>query len=313
MKEGAKQLYIGIDVSKESLAICDGHRTWTVDNTNKGVTTFIRRLKSPVALVVVESTGGYEQRVVNSLWSSGIAVSRVNPRQTKAFGISTGTIAKTDPIDARLLQLYAVKMNPPPTLPPSEAVQALKPLIDRRSQLLSLIVMEKNHLKAPLVTKDAIKDIRFILKALRASLAKLDEKIALTIASSEELRTKAEALQKHTGVGPVLTMTLLADMPELGAINRRQVAALVGVAPYDNQSGSFVGKRPIRGGRQSVRNVLYMAAITAIRRNLKLKQLFIRLVARGKPKMVALVAVMRTLIVTLNGELRKLQDGRKPA
>lgn len=306
MKENVDQLRIGVDVSKDSLAVCDGKRTWTVPNTHKGITALLRRFKAEVALVVVESTGGHEQLLVEALWSGGVPVSRVNPRQTKAFAISSGTIVKTDPIDAQLLQLYAVRMSPPPTPPPSEAVRVLKPLIDRRKQLLSMIVAEKNHLKTPLLTKDTSRCVRSILKALKANLAKLDDRITATIASFEELRRKAEVLQQHTGVGPVLTMTLLADLPELGTINRRQVAALVGVAPFDNQSGSFTGKKPIRGGRKSVRNVLYMAAVAAIRRNLKLKQLFLRLVNRGKPKMVALVAVMRTLLITLNGELRKL-------
>jgi transposase len=307
MEEKVEGFYVGIDVSKETLAVCDGKRTWNVENSLKGASALVRSWKVKPALVVVESTGGFEQLVVEALWRAGISVSRVNPRQTKAFAQSIGTIAKTDPIDAQVLQHYAARVNPTPTMPPSAAVAALKPLIDRRLQLLDLIVIEKNHLKNALVTKEMKKSIQSVLKVLLQQLRRLDQTVARTIASFEELKTKARALQLHIGVGPVLTMTLLADMPELGTLNRRQVAALVGVAPYDNQSGAFTGKRPIRGGRKSVRRVLYMAAVTAIRSNQKLKSLFLRLVRRGKPKMVALVAVMRNLIVALNGELKKLQ------
>lgn len=308
MNEDKEELiFVGVDVSKKGLAVCDGVGCWSVANDTKGVTALIRRWKQRATLVVLESTGGYEQLLLEALWSAGIAVCRANPRQTKAFAQSLGTLAKTDPIDAVMLQQYAQKMKPTPTPPPSTAVATLKPLIDRRIQLLQIIVIEKNHLKAALVTKDAAKSIKAVLKTLHCQLKRLDQKIAETIEAFEELRIKAAALQQHIGVGPVLTMTLLADMPELGYLNRRQVAALVGVAPYDNQSGNFSGKRPIRGGRKSVRKVLYMAAVAAIRRNQKLKHLFIRLVKRGKPKMVALVAVMRTLIITLNAELRKFQ------
>lgn len=306
MNEKGAQLFVGIDVSKESLMVCDGKRTYSVPNTIRGIRLLLRRFKANVALVVVESTGGYEQLLLQTLWSAEVPVSRVNPRQTKAFALSTGTVAKTDPIDARLLQLYAVKMNPPLTPPPSKAVQALKPLIDRRLQLIEMIVAEKNHLKAPLQSKEAKQSVRSVLKSLTLALARIDALITKTIESFDELKLKAQALQQHVGVGPVLTMTLLADLPELGTLNRRQVAALVGVAPYDNQSGSFLGRKPIRGGRKTVRSVLYMAAVASIRRNLKLREVFLKLVRKGKPKMVALVAIMRTLIVTLNGELRKL-------
>lgn len=298
---------VGVDVSKDTLSIYDGKKGWVVNNSSKGISTVISRWKSKPKLVVVESTGGYEQLLVEALWSASIPVSRVNPRQTKSFAQSLGTVAKTDKIDARLLQLYAAKMAPVPTQPPSQAVRVLKPLIDRRIQLLELIVVEKNHLKSALGTTETKKCIKSILKTLKHQLFIIDARIAETIEHFEELRTKSRALQQHVGVGPVLTMTLLADMPELGTLNRRQVAALVGVAPFDNQSGTFSGKRPIRGGRKSVRQVLYMASLTALRNNEKLKQLFLRLVKRGKPKMVALVAVMRNLIIALNAELRKIQ------
>ena len=156
------------------------------------------------------------------------------------------------------------------------------------------------------------KSVQTVLKTLKQQLKYLDQLITATIESFEELRVKAHALQQHVGVGPVLTMTLLADMPELGTLNRRQVAALVGVAPYDNQSGNFSGKKPIRAGRKSVRQVLYMAAVASLRRNQKMKRLFLRLVQRGKPKMVALVAVMRNLIIALNAELRKIMATPSP-
>ncbi len=302
-----KEIFIGIDVSKSSLAVCDGAKSWNVTNNSKGIASLLRSWKqqSP-ALVVLESTGGYEKLMLEALWENSIPVSRVNPRRTKAFAYSTGTIAKTDPIDARILHCFAEQIKPALTGQPSSSVKALQPLLDRRLQLREMIVAEKNHLKSPLSNKQTQSSVRQILRVLQQQLKSLDQSITNLINSDEELKVKSDMLKQNVGVGPVLTMTILSDLPELGTLSRRQVAALVGVAPIDNQSGSFNGKRSIRAGRKNVRSALYMATLCAIRRNQSIKQFYIRLVKQGKPKMVALVAAMRRFIVALNAEFRKL-------
>ena len=305
------EVFIGVDVSQASLAVCDGSRTWSVNNNPKGISSLLKSWqKQAVELVVMESTGGYENLLLEALWESSIKVSRVNPRRTKAFAISTGIIAKTDSIDARIIQRFAEQTKPKPTPAPSKAVKSLQPLLDRRSQLMEMIVIEKNHLKSPLSNKQTQLSVRQILKVLQQQLKALDKSITQLINSDKALKTRADALQKHVGVGPVLTMTILSDLPELGTLSRRQVAALVGVAPLDNQSGAFNGKRCIRGGRKNVRSALYMATLCAIRKNQSIKNCYIALVKKGKPKMVALVAAMRRFIVALNAEFRKLLDNQ---
>jgi transposase len=301
------EVFIGVDVSQASLAVSDGSKTWSVSNNSKGIDSLLKSWqKQAVELVVMESTGGYENLLLEALWESSIKVSRVNPRRTKAFAISTGIIAKTDSIDARIIQRFAEQTKPKPTPAPSKAVKSLQPLLDRRSQLMEMIVIEKNHLKSPLSNKQTQLSVRQILKVLQQQLKALDKSITQLINSDKALKAKADALQTHVGVGPVLTMTILSDLPELGTLSRRQVAALVGVAPLDNQSGAFNGKRCIRGGRKNVRSALYMATLSAIRRNQSIKNCYIALVKKGKPKMVALVAAMRRFIVALNAEFRKL-------
>ena len=306
-----KKVFIGVDVSQASLVVNDGTRTWSVSNDSKGIASLLKSWqKQTVELVVVESTGGYEELLMEALWKSSIAVCRVNPRRTKAFAISTGIVAKTDFIDAGIIQKFAEQTNPKPTPAPTKAVKSLQPLLDRRSQLMEMIVIEKNHLKSPLSNKQTQLSVRQILKVLQQQLKALDKSITQLINSDKVLKTKADALQAHVGVGPVLTMTILSDLPELGTLSRRQVAALVGVAPVDNQSGNFNGKRSIRGGRKNVRSALYMATLCAIRRNQSIKNCYIALVKKGKPKMVALVAAMRRFIVALNAEFRKLLENQ---
>ena len=305
------ELFVGVDVGKETLAVNTG-KDWSVSNSEKGVRKLVEILrKMNPSLVVMESTGGYEQLILNGLWEAHIAVCRVNPRRTKAFADSLGINAKTDSIDAGMLRRFAEKMRPAPTPQPSEAVRKIKPLIDRRVQLTEMITQEKNHLKAPLIDELAKKSIKRILEVLISELKELDTLVLQTINSSEELRTKASILQQQVGVGPVLTMMLLGDMPELGTISRQKVGALVGVAPLNNQSGLFNGKRSIRGGRKQVRSVLYMATVAAIRHNQQLKAFFLSLVKRGKHKMVALVATMRRLLVILNASVRSFFESKQ--
>jgi transposase len=305
MEEQSK-VFIGIDVGKDTLAVNTG-REWNVSNTERGIRKLVISFqKINPALVVVESTGGHENAVMEALWSAGIPVSRVNPYRTKAFARSLGINAKTDPIDAAMLRKFAEQIRPTPTPAPSADVRKIKPLIDRRIQITAMIAQEKNHLKAPLIDALTQKSIQRILEVLKQELKEIDAHILEVINTSKELSSKASVLQQHVGVGPVLTMTLLGDLPELGTISRQKIGALVGVAPFHNQSGSFDGKRSIRGGRKHVRSILYMATVAAIRYNQGLKAFFLRLVKQGKPKMVALVAAMRRLLVILNAAMRAL-------
>lgn len=302
--ETKTEVFVGIDVSKEWLDVNTG-ASWRVSNTVSGIKKLIGQLfKLEPKLVVIESTGGYENLVLEALWEAKILVARVNPRRTKAFSRALGKEAKTDAIDADLLRRFAEQTRPEPTLAPTPEVKELKPLIDRRLQLIEMRTEEKNRAKSPILPTNIKRRIHKMVRILTVEIAQIDKEIAALIKASDTLNKKAAVLQQETGVGPVLTMTLLANLPELGTISRQQVAALVGVAPFNNQSGSHDGKRPIRGGRKHVRNVLYMATVAAIRRNQKIKTYFLSLVKRGKPKMVALIASMRRLIVTLNAALR---------
>lgn len=302
------EVFVGIDVGKDTLVVNSG-RDWQVSNSQKGIKKLIEALKSMnPTLVVMESTGGYEQLLLNEIWLAEIPVCRINPRRSKAFADSLGINAKTDSIDAGMLRRFAEQVRPLATPAPTAAVRKIKPLIDRRVQLVEMITQEKNHLKAPLVEELTKKSIKRILEILKTELKELDALILHTINLFEELRTKASVLQQQIGVGPVLTMMLLGDMPELGTISREKVGALVGVAPLNNQSGLFNGKRSTRGGRKQVRSVLYMATVAAIRHNQQLKTFFLNLVKIGKHKMVALVATMRRLLVVLNASMRKFLE-----
>lgn len=306
------EVFVGIDVGKETLVVNSGKKEWEVSNTPKVVNGLVRQLvKLTPALVLVESTGGYEELLMEHLWRAEIPVCRVNPARSKAFAISLGLYAKTDSIDAGMLRTFAQKLRPAPTPAPSPEVRKMKALIDRRVQLVEMMTREKNHLKAPLMDELAKKSIRKILDALKTELKEFDAYIVEVIKASEELSAKAEVLQSQIGVGPVLTMMLLGDMPELGTISRKKIGALVGVAPMDNQSGLISKKRCIRGGRKHVRSILYMATVAAVRHNPHLKSFFLNMVKKGKHKMVALIATMRRLLIILNASMREFLEAKQ--
>jgi len=297
----------GIDVSKKSLDCkIDGvSKVSRFTNNLKGFIKLSQRLEERgVTIVVLEATGGYERAAHEFIWASGSSVSLVNPRQTRAFAYSLGKRAKNDLLDAEVLMEFGKKMEPRPTEPLAENVRALRELISRRGQLNKMLVAEKNHAKAPNTSKTTIKSIRAILKTLQTQIKALDVEIKAVIASDDELNSKAQILSQQTAVGPVLICTLLADMPELGTLTRNQASALVGVAPYDRDSGNMTGKRSISGGRVRVRNALYMATICAIRHNPVIKQYYQHLLSRGKPRKVAIVACMRKFIGFLNTLLK---------
>lgn len=308
MKEkSTTDVYVGIDVSKGRLDVFDGEAR-QFSNDGSGIKKLILRLKKLCPkLIVLESTGGYECDLMAALWDAKLPFSQVNPSKTKAFAKSLGLHAKTDKIDAEILQSYAEKINPEHTPQPASHTTALRPLFDRHKQLIDMRTAEKNRLQSPLCNRAMKKSISKIIGVINKELKSIEKQANKVISENPELQSQAEALRSELGVGPILTLAILADMPEIGTLNRGEVAALVGVAPYNNQSGSKDGKRFIRGGRKNVRTVLYMATIVAMRYNPKLRSYYLRLVKIGKAKKVAVVATMRRFICVLNSKLRELR------
>lgn len=255
---------------------------------------------APTALVL-EATGGYERAAVLALAAAGLPVVVVNPRQVRDFARSTGQLAKTDRLDAAMLALFAERVQPAPRPLTDEATAELAELITRRQQLLAMLTMEKNRL--PQVRTRVRRDVQAHITWLERRVAETDDDLRQAIEASPVWRVQEQLLQSVPGIGPVVSRTLLALLPELGQLNRKEIAALVGVAPLARDSGQWRGRRVIWGGRAAVRRVLYMAALVASRRNPVLKALYTRLVAAGKAKKVALVACMRKLLTILNAML----------
>lgn len=302
-----KTIY-GIDVSKAELEFSssDGSHSGRVKNGQESIQRLTHLLREKgVSLVVVEATGGYERMFVAELWAAGIPVAVVNPRQTWAFAKSLGCEAKTDKLDARTLALFGAKVAPRVTPPLAPELCALQELQARRRQLLEMLVAEKNHLRSPLTTSQTTGSVKRMIAHLEREIKALDGKMQEIVKDSPSLREKMEVIRRVKGAGAVLAMQLVANLPELGTLSRRKIAALVGVAPYNRDSGAFSGKRHVMGGRREVRTVLYMAAVTAIRCNDKIKSFYIQMVKRGKPKMVALIAAMRKLLLLLNAMMRE--------
>lgn len=301
----------GVDISKDSLdcRIRGERGSFRVPNSTKGQLQLVRILqKEKIDRVVLEASGGYERSICRVLWGHQIDLSLVNPRLVRSFARSLGRKAKNDPIDAEVLMKFGEKMEPPVTSPPLEEVRKLRDLVSRRFQIMQMVVTEKNRAAGPELDIEVKKSVQTVLRALKAQIKQLDTLISKTISESDELRERSTKLRAETGVGPVLMSTLLAEMPELGTLNRNQAAALVGVAPFDNDSGTFSGKRSIAGGRVRVRCALYMATLSAIRHNPVLKEFFKRLVVSGKHKKVALVACMRKFLIRLNSILKENPD-----
>jgi len=304
----AEAVYIGIDVSKASLDIASGQvgDFWQIKNTSKEIENLVERLTeiSP-ALIVLESTGGYELQAAQALYLAGLPVAVVNPGRVREFAKSIGQLAKTDKLDARLLADYAEKVKPPLSRLPDEEEQYLKSLVRRRKQLLEMRTAEINRCDTTHHTLQA--KLQNHIDWLTSEIKALNDEINDFIDQSPLFSLKDEILQSAPGVGPVLSRTLLAEVPELGHLSRTKIAALIGVAPMNRDSGSKRGKRSIRGGRPSVRSVLYMATLSAIRFNPVIRAFYLRLVDKGKEKMVAIVACMRKLLVFLNAMARDMQ------
>ena len=252
--------------------------------------------------VVLEATGGFEMLVAGELELAGLPVSLVNPRQVRSFARATGRLAKTDAIDAQVLAQFAEAVKPPVRPLPDADTRELRALVDRRRQLIEMVSSERNRLC------HASKRVRHLIQEhirwLKQQVGDLDKDISKLIRSSPVWRSQEDLLCSVPGVGPVLSSNLLTHLPELGSLNRGQVAALVGVAPLNRDSGAFRGKRSVSGGRTAIRSVLYMAALAATRYNPVIKAFYHRLRAAGKPAKVALTACMRKLLIILNSMLR---------
>lgn len=298
-------LFVGIDVAKAELVISLGPSSdlLTVSNDESGIRHVLEHLQTArPTLIVLEATGGYETPAVAALATAGLPVVVANPRQVRAFARAMGKLAKTDSIDAHVLALFAERVRPPIRPLPDEALRMLDALLTRRRQLIEMLVAERNRLAhaLPPVEKNLKQHIRW----LERRLADVDSDLDQTVQQSPVWRAKEDLLRSVPGIGPIVSRTLLADLPELGALNRKQIAALVGVAPLAKDSGTLRGKRMVWGGRAPVRAALYMGALIASRHNPVIRDFYQRLVASGKPKKVALTACMRKLLVILNTMVR---------
>lgn len=305
--------FVGIDVATAQLDIAvrpTGER-WTVAHDARGVAELVDRLAGlEPTLIVLEATGGYELPVLTALAARGLPVVAVNPRQVRDFGKALGRLAKTDRIDAEVLALFAERVQPAVRPLPDEAMQLLQAWRARRRQLVEMSTAEENRRQhaPPAVRRQIEKHLCW----LQGQLAELERQLAERVRQSPVWRESESLLRSTPGVGPVLATTLLADVPELGTLNRRQVAALVGVAPLNRDSGTYRGRRAIWGGRAQVRSTLYMAALVATRCNGVIRAFYHRLLAAGKPKKVALTACMRKLLTILNA-MMKHRTAWKPA
>lgn len=299
-------IVVGIDVSKDRLdvAVAPSGLVFQVANTQAGIDDLVSRLEPVgVEVVALEATGGFETAAVAGLSAAGLAVVVVNPAQVRAYAHAIGRRAKTDPIDAAVIAAYVAATKPELRPLKDAETQALSALVGRRRQIVQMIVAEENREKMVLA-KEAQKSIKRLLTALRRELESLDRDLDAHIRKSPVWRVRETLLTSVPGVGPATARTLLAEMPELGSLDRRRIASLAGLAPFTRQSGRWKGKSFISGGRGKVRAVLFMAALVASRHNPVLKAFRDRLVAAGKPKIVAVVATMRKLLTILNAIIR---------
>jgi transposase len=301
-----KSSVAGVDVSKATLDVCTrpAEARSSVANDLDGVLRLIRQLqKDAVQLVCVEATGGLETLLVQQLHQAGIPVAVVNPRQIRDFGKALGRLAKTDRLDALTIALFAEKIEPAPTAPRSENAEKLRALTTRRDQVRTLLHQERNRL-ARTADKQVRKLIEKALRLFEGQMQTLDRDIAQVIEQDQKLQATALLLESVPGIGATTAALLVAELPELGAISRGQVAGLVGVAPRNRDSGTMRGKRTTGGGRKSLRSALYMPTLVALKHNPIIRSFYLRLLANGKAKMTALIACMRKLLVILNSMVK---------
>lgn len=301
----ADAVYVGIDVAKHQLEVASTGATMTQtfaqNDAGRAALVATVRALAP-ALVVLEATGGYELDVVTALGLAKLPVAVVNPRQVRDFAKATGRLAKTDALDAQVLARFAADVRPEPRALPDAAHQALEALVTRRRQLLEMLAAERNRL--PLARGPIQRDVQAHIHYLEQRLKASNDDLQTLLRESPLWRTTDQLLRSVPGIGPATSAVLIAELPELGHLSPKQIAALVGVAPLNCDSGARQGRRHVWGGRASVRRTLYMAALVAARWNPVLKPFYRRLRAAGKPAKVALVATMRKLLTILNAMLR---------
>jgi transposase len=298
-------IFIGIDVSKARLdvAVRPSGESESVSNDEDGIKALVKRLgEIQPALIVLEATGGVERLVARALSSAELPVVVVNPRQVRDFAKATGQLAKTDSIDAGVLARFGEAVRPALRPFPDEVTLELRALIARRRQITEMIVAERNRLSG--ASKSVRKRIAAHIRWLEAELVRADKDLDQSIRQSPIWRENEDLLRSVPSIGPVVSRTLLAELPELGRLNRKQIAALVGIAPLNRDSGTLRGRRAIWGGRASVRAALYMAALVASRRNAAIRAFYKRLRHAGKAPKVALVACMRKLLTILNSMIK---------
>jgi transposase len=300
--------YVGIDVSKDQLdiAVRPTGETWSMPNDASGITEVVQRVAQlHPKLVVLEATGGLQMPVAAALASAGLPLAMVNPRQVRDFARATGKLAKSDQLDAQVLAHFAEAVRPTPYPLPDAQTQELTALLTRRHQVVEMLTAEKNRLRT---TRESVRQrVQDHIRWLEQELADLDDDLERALRESPLWRGKDNLLRSVPGIGRVVSITLLADLPELGTLSRHQIAALVGVAPLNRDSGRFRGKRTVWAGRARVRAALYMAALTATRYNPIIKAFYRRLCGVGKARKVALTACMRKLLIILNSMVKHQQ------
>jgi transposase len=301
------EVIVGIDVSKDRLdvhVLADDVQPFAVARNGEGLDELNRRL-APLRpkIVALEATGGFEQVVAASLAAAGLPLVVVNPAQVRAFAKALGQRAKTDPIDAAVIARFVAATEPEVRPLPDEATRLLADLVGRRRQIVAMLAAERQRLTR-LTARHLARSLKRLIAALERELNAVDTEIDTAVRGSPAWREREDLLSSVPGVGPVVARTLIAELPELGALGRKQIAALAGLAPYTRQSGRWKGKTFIGGGRSSVRTVLFMAAMTARRHNPVLAAFYNRLVDAGRPKLVALIAVARKMLTILNAILK---------
>jgi transposase len=304
---------VGIDVGKAKLdvGLVDDKKVRVWANTEVGRAELSEWvLQQDASLVVVEASGGYEAALVSELVGRGQAVALVNPTRVRAFARAEGVLAKTDKIDARVIARFGATMKPQARARRDKNQVELNDLVTRRRQLVEMLTVEKNRLQT--ASPDMQKHIASHLDWLQGEIEELEQQISQAIATNPVWAETAKRVDSVPGIGPITAATLVADLPELGQLNRQKIAALVGVAPFNHDSGKHHGKRRIFGGRTSVRSVLYMATLSAIKHNSVIKEFYNHLVDQGKLKKVAITACMRKLLVILNTMVKTGQDWKSP-
>jgi transposase len=302
MGEPESKHSVGIDVSKSTLdiAVYETEETWSCPNDSRSCAALAAKLRQMKATrIVLEATGGFETLVTATLSAASLPVIVINPRQVRDFAKATGQLAKTDRLDCRVLAHFAAVINPPLRPIKSEEAQHLEALLARRRQIVEMLVAEKNRLQSN-HDRAVVKDLNAHIVWLERRLKSSDDELQQVLKSSPIWRERDDLLRSVPGVGPVLSLTLVAQLPELGQLNRKEIAKLVGVAPFNHDSGLWRGSRHIWGGRAAVRAPLFMATLSAIRYNPTIKSFYQRLIKVGKPPKVAITACMRKLLTILN-------------